>query len=440
MKCSKSGKVAFVVSLAMMVLFTTVAIGQGPKTKTVGQGLNANETNLPNVPGGLIMVSHDSEVGKLTKEICETNKTKFPNCNQVMPGDTISVDANHLYTVEPWMWTANHGCVWQIAKMHLYGNPNTRAPFIMNPNRATSEQDLSTLPKEYSPVIHSYTPPDVNGIIKENDRNHFPWTELALLVVALILLALVLYYRYYLWSEKFKRNPKNFPPVIKGGLSQDPAKAAVQIANLNPTRNNTNPIVKIELGHLVCHLRDVKPFEAQMVFGDGQTRIVDIHDGDTAYRVTRQDGIVEYYRTQCGNLYGIIGMGRADFELPGAWSFIIDGTWTAPATTPNTEANTATPAPAVAPAPTAPATTATPATSPTPANDEAKPATTSEVQLPTPAPTADEKQHTITVEISDGTNTITVKATGDKANMPTRVEHTPGAKTIVYFPRGDGEK
>jgi hypothetical protein len=78
-------------------------------------------------------------------------------------------------------------------------------------------------------------------------------------------------------------------------------------------------------------------------------------------------------------------------------------------------------------------------TSPTPAKDEAKPAATSEVQLPTPASTGDEKLHSIKVEISDGTNTITVTATGDKANMPTRVEHTPGAKTVVYFPRGDGE-
>ena len=336
-------------------------------------------------------------INEMKEYIIVINGDKFPNPNLLQPGDTVCVthaetgSCAKAYKVEKWMTESARGCIWQIAKLHLQ--------HLQQP-----ENELRVLP--------SATPSLDRGMISKPEvRPDFPWLSLLGLIVCLALVGLLAFYYF----RHRIQNPDEYPPVITNGLNQDPTQAIAQIAHAYPSAvaQPGNPIQRVERGRLI-RLAGPRSILVNMTFADGQ-RGVRMHHGDSAYRVTLQNNQQQYFRTHCGNLFAPIASGQ--FTLPTGWQFLVEATH-----------NVSTPA----------QTTVQPTTAQTPAPAPGVPAPEAE-QVEAKTETQAEDNHSITVEIGNGDNKITVKAEGSAANMPTKVEHVPGQKTVIYFPR-DPEK
>ncbi|MBN1325936.1 hypothetical protein JW977_03065 [Candidatus Falkowbacteria bacterium] len=331
------------------------------------------------------------EIDHLAKQIAKDNP-KFSNPNLIYPGDTVRVNERvgkqfrtSVYNVAPWMTTSENGCLWQISKLHLKGEivPEKIINQTITDMDEASNKNLWTWLDNYGWIL---------GIL------------LSVLLVALML-------AYYA-----RKDPDAYPPVIEGGLSQDPVQAAAEITRNYPTLFGGKALKEVTRGVMRRHSGPTA-ISVVMQFGDGM-RTVRIKDGDAAYKAEYVDGAIHYFRQHCGNLYAPIASGQ--FKLPNGWSFESQQSVEMPASEtqpsqPQPEAKPQTPA---APKPEAP-------------TNPVEPNSASKITELITIHTADPKE--VEIEIGDGSNKLIVKAKGDQEHMPTKIEHG-GGKTIIFFP------
>jgi hypothetical protein len=320
------------------------------------------------------------EIGKLTHQMARVN-TQLSNPDLVMPGDTVRVpvqDGYMTYAVQPWMVTAEKGCLWQIAKLHLSGK--------IQPINSS----ISSIPAD---------PPSGNSL--------WHWLFLlGFLLVLLLLLGVIIY------ANKRRKNPANYPPVVSDGLSVNPEEALSQIRRNYPQMSSV-PIGRVERGRLVRN-SGPRRIPVRMEFGDNRQREIHLKSGDEAYRVTATNGTIHYFMRHCGNHVAAVASGQ--FQLSEGWEFRVSATHEV--------------APSAPADPPAANSTATPTATPT---AEKKPESGQEAPK-TAEPQSGPKK--VEIEIGDGNSKLIISAQGDVGHMPTKIEHAPG-KTIIFFPRGE---
>lgn len=143
------------------------------------------------------------------------------------------------------------------------------------------------------------------------------WARLAIISLILLVIAAYLLNRFRPWNN---RRNINRNPVISGGLSNNPAEAAAQIAALIPGSR----VVKSERGRLICATKT----KVDMNFSDGIKK-VKLISGEEYYRITESNGTIRYARKPCGNL-----INGSISELPVGVTFVLsteeNSTWIAP--------------------------------------------------------------------------------------------------------------
>lgn len=382
-----------IVVLVIMISTSTVSVGQSP----------ANEPR-------------EEEIRNLVAEIVHVNG--FLNPDLIFPGDFVNVPMEDggfvLYEVFPWSWDDDsNGCLTYIARHHLIGD--------ITP--------VGKAPAAYGPTAVKYV--DIEETSSGNENPSIPWWLVILVTaIAMAILFAFLAREFYLR----RRNPKNYPPVVKGGLPNNPVEARQTIEGRYGNRyKDETAIEKVERGRIRCDLRkSPRRITVNMDTGTGRRRL-HLKAGDLVHRVTLANGKYEYFRTHCGNLVAPIADGQ--FELPEGWEFVpasdvAEVTDDTPVmvteTEPETEAkSTNDQAPELE--------TTEPEPEPKTAKVEGTEPEPVDAQT-TESTGTDAEERTISVEIQDGDRKIKVIATGSAGNMPTKVENGPD-KMVVFFPK-----
>jgi hypothetical protein len=119
-------------------------------------------------------------------------------------------------------------------------------------------------------------------------------------------------------QESERLNPNRYPPVVRNGLSADPATAHQKIEQIVRDAYPSGPaVVRSERGHLI-HRSGQRYLFVKMHFGDGQDRTVKFDTYEPVWRITLANGDVLFARASCGNLIS----GR--FQLPRGWEFRLE--------------------------------------------------------------------------------------------------------------------
>lgn len=254
--------------------------------------------------------SQDPRFMEVYQKVVALNKDRFHDIDLIQIGDTVLlpslVGAGTEYWIADYPQANIHDCLWRITGKYL-------------------SQEIETAPA----VIVAPTPTPAPVVAPKADHS-WPWWLIALLA---IVLGAALFLIWYL-----TRNNRH--PVIRGGLSNDPALAARQITAAYPRQS---PAVTVTRGTLIS--ADGRPARVMTQFSNG-ARNATLQSGESAYQVVRQNGNTDYYRQHCGNLVGEVSDGR--FQLPEGWSFVPAGEshQATPATSTNQEA-TPVPTPAI---------------------------------------------------------------------------------------------
>lgn len=251
-------------------------------------------------------------VDKLTRKIAEANP-EYPDPYKVPIGAIIRVPVDDPtghkvvveYKTEPWHLGQN-GCFWQIAEGHLAG---TLAPI-----------GRLDIPPAYTPE------PLVSVPVPAAQDESFDLANLFGILVGISLLGLAAmgYLKARERRNERRRDPDSYPPVIAGGLSEDPELARRQIEATTQVRHGRNRAIQSYECGVVRSRMGKKSFPVKsMDFGDDISRPVDIKDGDATSRLqVLENGQVhtEYWRYHCGNRMNEVASG--EFQLPEGWEFI----------------------------------------------------------------------------------------------------------------------
>ena len=234
----------------------------------------------------------DAKFLEIYQKALDLNKNRFKDVNLIQIGDTVLFPAAHGSGTEAWIANypsdGKHDCIWLLTGKYLAGQLVT-VPVDTIRIKATEKQ---------KPSAEESAQADRNG-----------WW-LILFILAVIALAVFL-------TRLFTRRPAdlNRNPVIPGGLSDIHTTALQQINVAYPNRPRA---IRIQRG-IIRSPFGIFSVSVRMTFANGQ-REVSLMSGETAYRVEREGGVVDYYRQHCGNLFGEISQGG--YNLPEGWTFV----------------------------------------------------------------------------------------------------------------------
>jgi len=260
-------------------------------------------------------------IDRLTREIAKANP-EYPDPYKVPIGAVIYVPTGQgfaaPYRTEPWQM-GQRGCFWQIAAWHLYGKRD--------------------LPESEPAFVGPVAPDPVPAPTPTQGSQFAPWfrtflnrAEKALAVFLLLGICVAVASAVQAIKRRNRSrmerelNPATHPPVVRGGLSEDPQQALQQVQAATLIQHGPNRFVQqVERGIL----RDAngrQSFIAPMEHGDGIRRDKRLNAGDVCYRVQVRIGselsepVTEYWYRHCGNRFGEIKSGQ--FQLPEGWEFI----------------------------------------------------------------------------------------------------------------------
>jgi len=244
-------------------------------------------------------------IDRLSKEIMAANP-EYPDPYAVPVGALIRVPnpggMDAFYRTEPWQ-KGQMGCFWHIAGFHLFGKRMT--------------------PPEPAPAV---VPAAVAPTAFQKFWNAIPWGLILLLAASAVALGVYLKHR-----EKkhlaHRMDYRNDPPVVAGGLSDDPAEALRQIQAADtlyhePGRQVTGARhgeIRSRNGHNRVALR----VEHTGPMGlDSADRWINNGDRCTEVTVSTNGGepTIEYWLRHCGNRFGEIRDGQ--FQMPEGWEFV----------------------------------------------------------------------------------------------------------------------
>lgn len=262
------------------------------------------------VPTVAAMTSIDSLVAidQLAKQIMAANP-EYPDPYAVPVGVMIRVpnpgDMDTFYRTEPWQ-LGQMGCFWHISAFHLFGKR------MMPPEPATSA----------TPVMEStgFTFPSL------------PWWFLLWLALAVAgVVHLLLHERrrrlkVAAEEEERRMDYRNDPPVVVGGLSENPSEALRQVQAATTLYHEPGREV-ISARHGEFRSRNGRNRVALRVEHTGPNGLATadrwVNNGDlcTQVRVSTNGGepVTEYWLQHCGNRFGEIRDGR--FQMPEGWVF-----------------------------------------------------------------------------------------------------------------------
>lgn len=242
----------------------------------------------------MVSSQESNEFMEVYNQAMEINKHRFADLNKIQIGDTVyfpsRTGSGFEYWIADYPSSGVHDCIWNLTGKYLAGQ------IITVPADTTSNK------------IEFVEPEPINTNI-----DLWAW----LIFIGLLLLVIVFYLlnRFRPWNNRrnLDRNP-----VIRGGLSNNPAEAAAQISALTGSR-----VVKSEKGRLIC----ASPVKVDMNFADGIKK-VPLISGEEYYRITEDNGTIRYARRACGNL-----INGSIAQLPVGVTFVLsteeNAVWTA---------------------------------------------------------------------------------------------------------------
>jgi len=253
--------------------------------------VNAQPMVVPSVKPSVVF-------NEVYQQVLQLNVDRFANVDRIQIGDSVmfpsltSIGTEFLIADAP--VNGVHDCLYRMTGKYINGQLKTQ-PVIEK--------------AQEKPVLLSTNLP------KFVDYDFWAW----FVFISLCLLVIVAYLlnRFRPWNN---RRNINRNPVVSGGLSNNPAEAAAQIAALIPGSR----VVKSERGRLIGATKA----KVNMNFSDGIKK-VKLISGEEYYRITQDNGIIRYARKACGNLTdGSIS------NLPEGWTFVScteeNSAWTAP--------------------------------------------------------------------------------------------------------------
>jgi len=253
--------------------------------------------------------THDSEFLQIYHQAIELNKGTYPDFKKIPVDAPVAFpnydqDGSIIYFPARLPENGKNDCIWYLTSEYQ----KLKAEYDANKSK-TVEPD-STISKK-----------PAKDLIKNSSENvnYDYWAGLGLIVLVLLIIVIYLLYRFR--SDLFGgRQNINRNPVVRGGLSNNPAEAGAQIAALIPGSR----VVKSERGRLIGST----PAKVKMNFSDGIKK-VKLVSGEEYYRITQDNGTIRYARKACGNLTdGSIA------NLPEGWTFVPsteeNSNWTAP--------------------------------------------------------------------------------------------------------------
>lgn len=282
------------------------------------------------VPAAPAMTSSDSLVAidRLARKIAVANP-QYPDPYQVPIGVMISVPTTAgpkvFYETEPWQY-GKLGCWWQIAAWHLFAKR-------MEPPDADARV---ILPLDDTTAVK--TPPVV-----QTEAGWFPLAILLTILAALAAIAIAKYYRIRQRKQRRQEEQaqerqmerrmdyRNDPPVVAGGLSEDPAQALSQIRAADALYHRDEPGRQVSSArHGTLRSMDDRERVALRVEHTGSNGLETadrwVNNGDrcTEVWVSVNGGqpFIEYWLRHCGNRFGEIRDGR--FQMPDGWEFVPD--------------------------------------------------------------------------------------------------------------------
>jgi len=233
-----------------------------------------------------------TEFSSVYQKALDLNKNRFKDLNVIQIGDTVLFPARIGSGTEAWIADypsdGKHDCIWYLTQKYLAGQLVT-APVDTIKVKVTEPVERSKAEQE------------------EGKRNAW-WFMLFILAV----IAFTIFFTRLLTRRPVDLNRN---PMIPGGLSDEAIIALQQIDSAYPNRPRAT---RIQRG-VIRSLSAAHSVTVQMTFSDG-VRQVNLQSGETAYRVERVGGVVDFYRQHCGNLFGEISQGG--YNLPEGWTFI----------------------------------------------------------------------------------------------------------------------
>jgi len=274
------------------------------------------------------------EIHQLIGRIIKSNPA-LVDPDLIYQGDTIYLPMiwdikGHLkgprfYVAENWLLEEGRlspkGCLWKIAETYLEGGLPTQ-PALSHPILSAIDEPPMPIPPETVTVMDSPDP------IWRDDL-WFTYMGIAMIIALLWILFYVLdILGIRRRKERGNLDPFSGPPLISGGLSDNPVIAAGQIAAAHDSsfpRDPTRRVKRITRGR-VERKSGTTEFIAQVRNGDGWHR-ARIESETPCYRVfVSHDGddevSTEYYLSHCGNPVAEVRSGQ--FELPNGWVFTPD--------------------------------------------------------------------------------------------------------------------
>jgi len=229
------------------------------------------------------------------QKVLNLNSGRFADLDKIQIGDSVLFPAlggsGTKFLIADAPVNGVHDCLYRLTGKYIKGQLKTQ-PVIKK--------------AKIKPIVlsvESSIDPGTNGVLVGLEI-------LGLFFLAMLILYLIL---------SGKRVNINQNPVVSGGLSNNPAEAAAQIAALTGTR-----VVKSEKGRLIC----ASPMKVKMHFSNGVKK-VPLISGEEYYRITEENGTIRYARRACGNL-----INGSISELPTGVTFIPgtaeNSTWIAP--------------------------------------------------------------------------------------------------------------
>lgn len=295
------------------------------------------------VPTASAMTTADSLVAidRLSKEIAVANP-QYPNEKEVPIGVLIRVPnlggMDAFYKTEPWQ-LGQMGCFWHIAGFHLFGKRMT--PPVAPPPAPVVNAGMVDFAAIMAALLGFW--------------NAIPWWVFLILAIAILAtLAYDIYCRRErrrqeqerLAAEERERTRqaeeearleeerqmdyRNDPPVVAGGLSEDPNEALRQIQAADALYHASEPgrqVVSATHGEMRSHNgRERVALRVEHTGPNGlQTADRWVNSGDRCTEVTvmlagSEQPVVEYWLRHCGNRFGEIRDGR--FQMPEGWEFV----------------------------------------------------------------------------------------------------------------------
>jgi len=322
-----------------------------------------------------VLTPSTNDIGALTKRILSENKLSENDARHLSVGTKLQVPGHGTYELTA-KGSGREDCPWFLADRLLRGQ--SPAP-VFQPVKETPK------PVVAAPVVIPTIPTAAPG-------SEFPWW----IIIAAIAAGMTAF-AFLLWRAL---DSDRRPPVINGGIRGSSDEMARHIEHIVSSAGYSSPVVRSIRGR-ITHPRKRWTL-VRMRFGDGLIHFTRLHNGETVWMITLQDGTDLLARAACGNLVS----GR--FFLPEGWEFTLD---TEPEIVHTVPVRT-TPVAPVVPAPVIPT---VPTVTPTPALVVAP-------VIPTAPVTTANDTVTVTVTVTEDGKERKYEISGDREKFPTSLK------------------